>query len=47
MEQLPKVKKKHPELTHRQIVSKIGEMYKSVTPKKKDQVCTPDLRFLG
>ncbi|XP_003746890.1 nucleolar transcription factor 1 [Galendromus occidentalis] len=38
MEQLPKVKAKYPELTHRQIVSKIGAMYKTITPKKLNQL---------
>ena len=38
MEQLPKMKAKHPELSHQKIVSKIGEMYKTITPKKINQV---------
>lgn len=38
MEELPIVKSKYPELSHRQVVSKIGAMYKDIKPKKLKQV---------
>lgn len=38
MGEMPKLKAKYPNMAHKDVVRKIGEMYKKLTPSKVDRV---------